>query len=173
MAESSDDEDVPVNALAGSPADAPASTAPPAAEDSDSDEEVLGGVRGRLAQKRAAAATPEEDDDLDDLLEDVEVALGPLQTRCLKKAGQAKAAEPSKAPNLKKASASKPEKPRKASKPRKPAKKPKKAEAPLKPAERPSALSDSEDEPVAALANSVPPAAPAGMLQRTPDRPAD
>ena len=58
MAESSDDEDVPVAGLGKSHAEAAPEAAPaaatPSTKDSDDDsDDVVGGVMGRLAQKRS------------------------------------------------------------------------------------------------------------------------
>ena len=97
MVESSD-EDVPVSGLGKSHAEAVPEAVPdaatPATKDSDDDDDsddVVGGVRGRLAQKRAAAPV---DDDLDDLVVSDEDAVpsGALKSRLKKKAAEAQAA---------------------------------------------------------------------------------
>ena len=97
MVESSDDEDVPVSGLGKSHAEAAPESMPdgatPSTKDSDDDsDDVVGGVRGRLVQKRAAAPV---DDDLDDLVvsDTEDVAPGALKSR-LKRAAQAKASAP-------------------------------------------------------------------------------
>ena len=154
MAESSDDEDVPVAGLGKSHAEAAPEAAPaaatPSTKDSDDDsDDVVGGVRGRLAQKRAPAPV---DDDLDDLVvsDTEDVAPGALKSR-LKRTAQAKASAPQpstmqSAPRPKEQK--KPKKPKGAAKMRKRAK----TESPvLAPSATSAADGDSEDEAVSGL----------------------